>query len=115
GQGMGMGMGMGQGQGQGMGQGQQGMGQGMGQSQERNQTQGTGNRTPDGKTSNDKSQLANVKGDGGFLNLPPRQREMIRQALNGNVPPQFAGMIQQYNQNLPRAKQGDAKPDGPGR
>jgi hypothetical protein len=51
-----------------------------------------------------KSQLTDVKGDGSFLHLPPRQREMIRQALSEKLPPDYAAMIQQYYINIARGK-----------
>ena len=80
------------------------MGQQPGTSQERNQGMGTGNRVPDGTVKDAASQLANVKGDGGFLALPPRQRELIRQALSENMPAEYAAMIQQYYLNLSKSK-----------
>src|SRR5207237_9634451 len=98
-----------EGQGKGQAQGQkQGQGQGQamakGQSQEKNQIKGSGNRIADGKVSNGKSELHNAQGDGSFLGLPPRQRELIRQALSGNLPPEYAAMIQQYYVNIARGR-----------
>jgi hypothetical protein len=49
---------------------------------------------------NDAVQLRDIKGDGAFIYLPPRQRELIRQALTEKLPPEYAGMIQQYFINL---------------
>ncbi len=45
---------------------------------------GEGNRVADGKTDNPASRFVEVNGDGSFLHLPPRQRELIQQALSGN-------------------------------
>ena len=36
--------------------------------------------------------------------LPPRQREMIRQALSAKLPPEYAALIQQYYVNIARGK-----------
>jgi len=54
--------------------------------------------------SNAASQLMDVKGDGSFLHLPPRQRELIQQAISGTLPPEYAGLIQQYYINIARGK-----------
>lgn len=98
--------GQGQGQDQGQGQGQkqgQDQGKSQGKSNEKNQGQSTGDRIADGKVSNTPSQLsASKSGEGSFLHLPPRQREMIRQALSGRLPPEYAGSIQQYFANIAR-------------
>ncbi len=107
GQGQEQGQGQGQEQGQGQGQGQhmgQGQGQQPGQSPELNQPRGTGNRTPDGTLKNTASQLHSVKGSDSFLFLPPRQRELIRQALSEGMPPEYAAMIQQYYVNVARGR-----------
>ena len=53
---------------------------------------------------NAKSQLFDVNGDGSFLHLPPRQRELIRQAMSGALPPEYAALIQQYYINIARGK-----------
>jgi hypothetical protein len=45
-----------------------------------------------------------------FLGLPPRQREMIRQALCGRLPPEFADLIQQYYINLAQGRPAAAAP-----
>jgi hypothetical protein len=75
------------------------MGQGKGN--EKNQGQGKGDRIADGKVSNAPSQLSDGKeGEGSFLHLPPRQREMIRQAMSGRLPPEYASQIQQYFSNI---------------
>ena len=62
---------------------------------------------------NSASQLAKITGSGSFLGLPPRQREMILQALNTKLPPEYAAMIQQYYINIaggkPAAKPGTAQ------
>src|SRR5205823_2792334 len=108
--GMGMGeKGMGMEPGMGMGPGQP-MAKQPGQSQEKNDTKGTGYRQPDGKLSNEASKLAEQKGDGAFINLPERQRELIRQALSEGLPPEYAGMIQQYYLNLAKTKPSGANP-----
>jgi hypothetical protein len=49
-------------------------------------------------------ELKDLEGDGTFLGLPPRQREMIRQALSGQLPPEYAEMIQQYYVNIARGR-----------
>jgi hypothetical protein len=72
--------------------------------QEKNTTKGNGDRLADGKLSNSPSKLSQVNGDGSFLHLPPRQREMIRQAISGNLPPEYAGLIQQYYINIARGR-----------
>lgn len=101
----------------GQGQGQK-PGPGKGQSdrpspgQERNQTQGTGRRTADGAGRSAESQGNDVKGDGSFLGLPPRQRELIRQAVGDKLPPEYAALIQQYYVNVAKGKPA-AKPAGP--
>ena len=58
----------------------------------------------DGKVNNAPSELKDVKGEGLFLHLPPRQREMIRQALSDKLPPEYAAMIQQYFANIAKGK-----------
>ena len=103
GQGQGQEKGQGQNQGKNPGKGQ-GQGQQPGKSQEQNQPKGSGNRIADGQMNNGKSQLADVQGDGAFLYLPPRQREMIRQALSAKLPPEYAALIQQYYVNIARGK-----------
>lgn len=75
-----------------------------GPGEEKNEPMGQGDRVADGKTSNGKSQLSDVNGDGSFLHLPPRQRELIRQALSGQLPPEYAAMIQQYYINIARGR-----------
>jgi hypothetical protein len=72
--------------------------------QERNGAKGSGERVADGQMSNSASELRDVVGAGSFLNLPPRQREIIRQALTGELPAQYAAMIQQYFVNLASGK-----------
>jgi hypothetical protein len=52
-----------------------------------------------------------AKGDGNFINLPPRQREMIQQALSAQLPPEYSAMINQYFKNLNDKK--SATPKGP--
>ena len=71
---------------------------------EKNDAKGTGDRTPDGKVANAPSRLNDVGGDGSFLHLPPRQRELIRQAMAGTLPPEYAAVIQQYYINIARGK-----------
>jgi hypothetical protein len=108
-QAQGQGQGKGQTPGQGTGQAQ-GPGPGPGLSQqassgvEKNQGQGLGNRIADGKVNNAASQLMNVSGDGSYLHLPPRQRELIRQAAADRLPPEYAPLIQQYFMNLARGR-----------
>jgi hypothetical protein len=64
----------------------------------------TGDRKPDGVSKNVKAQSNGVEGDGSFLNLPPRQRELIRQALTEKLPPEYASFIQQYFVNVAKGK-----------
>ena len=45
-----------------------------------------------------------MTGDGSFLHLPPRQRELIQQAISGTLPPEYAGLIQQYYINIARGR-----------
>lgn len=82
----------------------QGPTQQKGKAQEKNEPLGQGNRDPDGKVTNAKSQLNDVHGDGSFLHLPPRQRELIRQAMSGQLPPEYAALIQQYYINIARGR-----------
>ena len=51
---------------------------------------GEGNRLADGTASNDASQRKDVKGEGGFLFLPSRQRDLIKQALSEKLPPEYS-------------------------
>ena len=85
------------------GRGQNKSGQ-RGQSEERNQGKGTGNREVSAALKNAPSQMKDVRGDGSFIHLPPRQREMIRQALSAKLPPEYAALIQQYYVNIARGK-----------
>ena len=39
-----------------------------------------------------------------FISLPPRQRELIRQAQQENLPPDYAPLIQKYYENVARGK-----------
>ena len=92
----------------------QGQKPGEGKSQEKNEPKGSGDRFADGKVSNEKAQLADAKdGEGSFLHLPPRQREMIRQARSGRLPPEYAAMIQQYFANIAGGRPA-TMPKGPG-
>jgi hypothetical protein len=97
------------------GQGQKQNGQGQknqnqGNAQERNENQANGNRQADGKVDNARSLLNDVTGEDTFLKLPPRQRELIRQALAGELPPEFAAQIQQYYLNISRGRSGMGPP-----
>ncbi|HEV3259716.1 MAG TPA: hypothetical protein VG013_22805 [Gemmataceae bacterium] len=65
---------------------------------------GNGNRLANAVRKNAPSSLMDVIGGGAFLHLPPRQREMIKQALNEKLPPEYAGLIQQYYVNIARGK-----------
>jgi hypothetical protein len=53
---------------------------------------------------NTASRLNDVKGDGAFINLPARQREMIQQALSGALPPEYGAAIRQYFMNVAGGK-----------
>ena len=48
--------------------------------------------------------MGDVRGEGMFIHLPPRQRELIKQALNEKLPPEYAALIQQYYINIARGK-----------
>jgi hypothetical protein len=104
--------GEGQGEKPGQGQSQQAQGQKPGQgqgkkpgpAQEKNENRGTGQRLADGKVNDAASKLKPTQGEGTFLHLPPRQRELIQQALNQSLPPEYAAMIQQYYLNLARGR-----------
>jgi len=98
--GMGKGMGMQPGDQPGMGE--------KGPSQENNERKGKGNREADGTVKNTSSRLSDVKGDGAFINLPARQREMIQQALSGTLPPEYGAMIRQYFMNVAGGKPASA-------
>jgi hypothetical protein len=93
----------GQAKGEPKGQGQK-QGQKQGIAQEQNNKKGDGNRTADGKVSNGQAHILDVTGTDTFLQLPPRQREMIRQALASGMPPEYAAQIQQYYLNISRGK-----------
>src|SRR5262249_61949944 len=75
-----------------------------GKAKEKNTAKGEGDRKADGKVSNANSKLNDVNGDGSFLHLPPRQRELIRQAISGNLPPEYANLVQQYYINIARGR-----------
>jgi hypothetical protein len=47
-----------------------------------------------------------------FIHLPPRQRELIKQALSDKLPPEFSALIQQYYVNIARG-QPAARPANP--
>jgi hypothetical protein len=68
-----------------------------------NQT-ASGDRKPDGASKNVKAQSNGMEGEGSFVNLPPRQRELIRQALTEKLPPEYASFIQQYFVNVAKGK-----------
>ncbi len=107
GQGQGKEPGQGQGKEPGQGQGEepgQGQGQKPGKSQEQNQSQGKGDRNPDGTLKNTASSLLDLKGGDSFLYLPPKQRDLIRQALSEGLPAEYAAQIQQYYVNLARGR-----------
>jgi hypothetical protein len=82
-------------------------------SQERNDTKGEGNREPDGQLSNAASQLKNVAGRGSFLGLPPRERELARQAMRDQLSPEYAPFIRQYYINIARGKSAATTPAAP--
>lgn len=109
GQGQGKGQGQAQDQGQGQGQGQkpgqgQGKGQQPGKGREKNEGRGNGNRIADGQMNNGPSRIGDVRGEGMFIHLPPRQRELIKQALSDKLPPEYAALIQQYYVNIAKGK-----------
>jgi len=83
------------------------------QAQEKNEAPGTGDREPDGSLKNSGSQHNGTAGDGSFLYLPPRQRELIRQALSEKLPAEFSAMIQQYYANIARGKPAGSNPAKP--
>jgi hypothetical protein len=45
-----------------------------------------------------------MQGNGTFLHLPPRQRELIQQALSQSLPPEYAAAIRQYYVNIARGR-----------
>jgi hypothetical protein len=95
------------GEGQPKGQGQkpgQGRGQKPGTGLEKNENRGTGQRLADGKVSNAPSKMDQFQGEGSFLHLPPRQRELIQQALGQSLPPEYSAMIRQYYINIARGR-----------
>jgi hypothetical protein len=53
---------------------------------------------------NAKSEKANVDGKSTFVNLPARQRELIKQALSDNLPPEHAAQIQRYYESIAAGK-----------
>jgi exonuclease VII large subunit len=71
---------------------------------ERNETPGDGDRKPDSAAKTAKAQLTTADGDGTFLNLPARQRELIKQSLTEKLPPEYASFIQQYFVNVAKGK-----------
>lgn len=75
---------------------------------EKNEGKGIGERIADGKRSRTTSVLQDIEGAGHFLNLPPRQRDLIRQTLSGEVSPEFADMLRQYYANIARGRRGAA-------
>jgi Domain of unknown function (DUF4175) len=93
----------GDGKGQGKDKGKQ-QGKDQGTAQEKNDNKANGNRIADGKVTNTPSVLLDVTGEDTFLQLPPRQRELIRQALAGELPPEYAAQIQQYYLNISRGR-----------
>jgi hypothetical protein len=76
----------------------------MGKSNEQNTAKGEGDRKADGTVTNKASSGNDVTGEGAFMHLPPRQRELIRQAISGNLPPEYANLIQQYYMNIARGR-----------
>jgi hypothetical protein len=80
--------------------------------QEKNDNKGKGDRIADGKVNNTRSTSNDMNGVDTFLQLPPRQRELIRQALAGELPPEYAAQIQQYYLNVSRGRSA-AFPDAP--
>ncbi len=83
---------------------QPGKGEKPGQAREQNDSRATGDRKADGQTGNGSSMANGTKGDGAFLHLPPRQRELIKQALGDKLPPEYAASIQQYYVNIAKGK-----------
>lgn len=53
---------------------------------------------------NTRSRPGDVRGEGMFIPLPPRQRELIKQTLNEKLPPEYTPLIQQYYVNIARGK-----------
>ncbi len=88
----------------------QAKGKKSGPGDEKNDSTGNGDRSADHKLGNAKVRLNNAGGDGSFLHLPPRQRELIRQALSGQLPPEYAAMIRQYYMNIAAGRTGAEAP-----
>src|SRR5205823_3203459 len=84
-----------------------------GPAQEKNENKGGGERTADGKVGNASSKSNGLQGDGSFLHLQAREREMIRQALSDHLPPEYAALIQQYYVNIARGRAAPATPATP--
>lgn len=53
---------------------------------------------------NAKAEKADVNGKSTFVNLPARQRELIKQALGDNLPPEHAAQIQRYYESIAAGK-----------
>ncbi len=65
---------------------------------------GKGERKPDNAAKNEPSELNPSKGPDAFLGLSQREREKIMLTLSSNLPPEFAGQIQKYFENLAHGK-----------
>jgi hypothetical protein len=50
-----------------------------------------------------------ARGRGLLISLPRRQRELLRQALADQLPPEYAAMIQQYFVNVARGRPAPGK------
>ncbi len=72
----------------------------MGKAQEQNTGKGSGNRVADGAKVAGASNGQLDKGDGATIKLPARQMEMFKQALNGQLPPEYSAIIGQYLKNV---------------
>ena len=76
-------------------------------------TKGDGLRKPSTDSEAKASQLPKIEGDGAFLALPPREREIIRQAINARMPPEYAAEITQYYINIARGQAAPSTPSLP--
>jgi len=97
-------------------QGQKGQQQAKGQQQKSQQKsqqtaqnksdqQKQGDPTQNGeRDGNAKAEKLDVRGSSTFVNLPPRQRELILQALSEKLPPEHAAQIQRYFESIAGGK-----------
>lgn len=64
----------------------------------------SGDKPSDGFSQDKTVRRGDAAGEGSFVNLQPRQRELIRQAITDKLPAEYAAAIQQYYVNIARGK-----------